>query len=532
MFKALLKKQFLALNTAYFTNRKTGQHRSVKGTVAVIVLYALLFVGLGGAFFALSNMLAAALVPAGLSWLYFALTGVLATLLGVFGSVFNTYASLYRAKDNDLLLAMPIPPSAILAVQMLGVFAMSLLYESLVFLPAVLAFYLHTALTPLRIILPLLMWLVLAVAVMLLTCLLGFVVARIAGKIKRKSVATTLLTLVFMAIFIPAYYYLCANLSKVLIYLTENLEQVAAFTRAKLYPFYLLGCASAGDALSALLFCAACAVLTAALWWLLSKTFLRTATYRAQPAKAVYREQPIKVAGVESALLRKEWRRFISSTLYVLNSALGTVMMPLAGVAALVFAGRLRPVLPLLPEGLPEVLIVAALLFLLSMNTITAPSVSLEGKNLWIVQHLPVPADAVLSAKLRLHLLMTAPPAVVMTVCLCIALQVEVIRAVLLVLLAVAAAFLSACFGLMTGLRHANLVWTNETVPIKQSVSVMFCIFGGWLLGIAVGVGGFFALRWLNGSVLLALLLAAIAAAGCLLRRWLHTRGARLFAQL
>ena len=34
---------------------------------------------------------------------------MLAIVLGAFGSVFNTYSSLYLAKDNDLLLSMPIP---------------------------------------------------------------------------------------------------------------------------------------------------------------------------------------------------------------------------------------------------------------------------------------------------------------------------------------------------------------------------------------------------------------------------------------
>ena len=43
------------------------------------------------------------------SWLYFALMGGLGLCLGAFGSVFNTFSSLYLAKDNDLLLSLPIP---------------------------------------------------------------------------------------------------------------------------------------------------------------------------------------------------------------------------------------------------------------------------------------------------------------------------------------------------------------------------------------------------------------------------------------
>ena len=39
---------------------------------------------------------------------------MIALALGIFGSVFNTFASLYQAKDNDLLLSLPIPIYAII----------------------------------------------------------------------------------------------------------------------------------------------------------------------------------------------------------------------------------------------------------------------------------------------------------------------------------------------------------------------------------------------------------------------------------
>ncbi len=57
-----------------------------------------------------------AALPLGYGWLYYALMGLLALAFGVFGSVFSTYAGLYQAKDNELLLSMPIPPRRILLV--------------------------------------------------------------------------------------------------------------------------------------------------------------------------------------------------------------------------------------------------------------------------------------------------------------------------------------------------------------------------------------------------------------------------------
>ena len=61
-----------------------------------------------------------------MGWLYFALMGLLAVLLGAFGSVFNTYSGLYLAKDNDLLLSMPIPVNTLMASRLLSVYLMGL----------------------------------------------------------------------------------------------------------------------------------------------------------------------------------------------------------------------------------------------------------------------------------------------------------------------------------------------------------------------------------------------------------------------
>lgn len=67
-----------------------------------------------------------------MGWMYFALMGLIAILLGTFGSVFNTFSGLYLAKDNDLLLSMPIPVSVIVASRLISVYIMGLMYSAVV----------------------------------------------------------------------------------------------------------------------------------------------------------------------------------------------------------------------------------------------------------------------------------------------------------------------------------------------------------------------------------------------------------------
>ena len=99
------------------------------------------------------------------------------------------------------------------------------------------------------------------------------------------------------------------------------------------------------------------------------------------------------------------------------------------------------------------------------------------------------------------------------------------VQAVLFVLL-------TALAGLALNLKMPNLKWTDETVPVKQSMSVMLTLFGGWAVVVALG-GAYAALSRLIGPkgylVCVAVLLAAVCAA---LTAWIQTRGARIFSSL
>ena len=137
MVKILLKKQLTEIFRAYFYDAKKNKARSKAAIMGYIVLFVILMVGiLGGMFTFLSVSLCGALTAVGFDWLYFAIMGLLAILLGAFGSVFNTYSGLYLAKDNDLLLSMPIPVGTIMISRLLGVYLMGLMYSGVVIIPA------------------------------------------------------------------------------------------------------------------------------------------------------------------------------------------------------------------------------------------------------------------------------------------------------------------------------------------------------------------------------------------------------------
>ena len=310
MLKVLLQKQLAEIFRTYFYNAKTNKARSRGATIAYLVGFALLMVGLlGGIFAYLSVSLCGALSAVGMDWLFFALMGLLAVFLGAFGSVFNTYSSLYLAKDNDLLLSMPIPVHSIMASRLLTVFLMGLMYSGVVSIPAAIV-YLATAGFSVNGFLGAVLFVALiAVFVLVLSCLLGYGVARLSLKLKNKSFMTVIFALLFIAIYYFAYFKAGSFIGEIV----ANIALYGEDLHAAAPLVFGIGRAFEGDLLSLLLVTLAVAALFALTWYILSRSFLKIATATGKTDRKVYRETRAKRKSAFSAMLGKEFGRFTAA---------------------------------------------------------------------------------------------------------------------------------------------------------------------------------------------------------------------------
>ena len=529
MLKVLLQKQLAEIFRTYFYNAKTNKARSRGATIAYLVGFALLMVGLlGGIFAYLSVSLCGALSAVGMDWLFFALMGLLAVFLGAFGSVFNTYSSLYLAKDNDLLLSMPIPVRTIMASRLLGVYLMGLMYSGVVILPAVIVYWIMISASAAAIVGGVLFIALISLFVLTLSCALGWVVAKISLKLKNKSFITVFVSLVFLG----AYYFFYFRAQTLIQDLVANAAVYGANIQRSAYPLYLFGRVGTGDLLAMGIVSAAFAALFLLLYRLISRSFLKIATSSGKTERKVYRETRTERQSASAALLRKEFSRFTASPNYMLNCGLGTLMLPVAGVVLLVYQAKIRDLELLLGAEFASLLFIAAVCLLASMNDMAAPSVSLEGKSLWLAQSLPVKPWQVLRAKLAVHLTLTGVPAAVCYVLLAFAHPFSAAELLLGAALIAGYVLLMASFGLFVGLKMPNLHWTNEITPIKQGGSVMLALFGGFVYAGLLPLAYFLGASALGLSACLEIYLGLTLALSAVLYVWLRRRGAAVFAAL
>lgn len=534
MLKALLRKQFSEISASFLRSRKTGEKRSGKDLIFYVILLIVIFASLGVTFGGVSYSLASPLNEAGLGWLYFSIMFTLAIALGVFGSVFNTYAGLYKAKDNDLLLSMPIPAGKILFSRLVGVFAMGMFYEILVIVPAVAVFFAVTGFSLAGVLCSLVLILLTGLIVLVLTCILGWVVALVSVRIKNKSFVTVIASLLFLAV----YYLVFFRISSFLQNITLYVDVVSGGIHKYAYPLYMLGKAALGNIPFLLIIAAVTFALTYLTYFVLSKSFMSITT-SSQPSQVTKAKKGKTVqSALSRALFRKELKRFTSSPTYMLNCGLGVVLMPVAAVAILVkkelitgYIGTLGEQFPFAEKLLP-VIICCALCLISSMIDITAPSVSLEGKNIWIVQSMPVESKYVLDAKVKLHLALAEPPAIISSLIILTAFGADVKSTVICTAFVFMFIYLSALFGLFLNLKMPNLSWQNETVPVKQGMSVTIALFGGWLISVII-VGIFWFLKdKLSPIDYIEVCIAVFVVLSVILQRFIYRRGAEIFDTL
>lgn len=530
MFKALLKKQLMEVNTWLLQDKKKGKNRSKSGIILLILLYVLLFGVVGGMFYVIGYSMCEPLCLAGLDWLYIAMMSLMAIMLGVFGSVFNTYTTLYEAKDNELLLSMPIKPSYILVVRILGVYLWSLIYTALAFVPAFIVYLIYGQFSISALICCILLLIVNSVFVLALSCVLGWVVAKISARIKNKSLITVIASLAFIVIYYIVYF----KASEILQNFLANAATIGEKIKGSILPIYWLGKAGTGDFVSLLLISAIVAVIIAVILFVMSRSFIKMATTSRASLKRKYVGGKNKSKSADMALLGKEFRRFASSANYMLNCGLGCIMLPALGVVALLNTDSVREFIVMygISNKIILMLICAAMCMLASLNDITSPSISLEGKNLWVVQSLPIHPWRILKAKLKLHLIITEIPVLICSVCLCIAVGLDILSTIICIVLPMIFTLLMAAFGLFLNLKMPNLTWTNEVIPIKQSAPVTIALFGGWVFVIALGVLYFVVCNFITEYLFLALCGVLILSFSAVLLAWLKTRGAKIFSSL
>ncbi|MCL2884135.1 MAG: hypothetical protein FWF49_01440 [Oscillospiraceae bacterium] len=529
-FLTLLRVNVQALMTQMLAFRRRRGRRSVAGPAAgavglLVCAFIMGYVGLYSAF------ICGALKDYGMLWFLPLMVFTMIALLNFIMNIFTITGFLFTGNDLEQLFTYPMSKAQIVASKLLSVIAQNMLIGFLIAAPslAVYAWYAH----------PSLWFYPMAVVGFVLTPLLptalAAVVSYLINLLSMGSRVKGIVNAVLALAAIGAWIYFIPKMISMFAAGTMQELLTSPMGFVKIYaPAALLTSALANNnGLHFLLFLAVALVPFALLTLGLGAFYGRLWSRIAKVKRTRAARGTIKQGSALSALLRKEWGRYLSSTMYMLNTAMGGILALVFSVA-IVFFGQsaLNAILPLLSNGAALVfpMCLLVLCFCLALSSTTAPSVSLEGKQLWIVKTMPVTAGRWLLAKLLVHLTVMLPVTVVSAVLLAVGLHFTLWQGIALVLLPALLVLLGGLLGLIFNLRYYRFDFFSDMQVVKNSSSVLLTM-GCQVLGVGAGIGLYFVpglgIGW-TVLILGALLAVGNIAAG----RYLAANGERLYAEL
>lgn len=532
MLITLFKKQVSELISGLLGGKPLKQGFFSVRMMIYLLLGFYLFILMFRVFYSTAASLCHPLVESGNDWMYFALMGIMATFVGVTGCLFTANSTIYHAKDNEFLLSLPIPQWMIVFVRMAMIYLVSAAFEIMVMFPVLLVYFVigNAPIWALAFqIVGVLLMPVIAVAV---ACLIGWLSAVINSKIRQKAIFSVFTSLAFIAVF----YYVYWNLYNYINLIIVNADAVGGVMKIVLFPFYQMGLASTGNLIAFVIYVVLMAVIMALVVSLVASNFVELAAKTQTVARRKTKTKADKSDSPTMALFKKEFQRFTSSSVSMMSCALGSIMLMVIGVMCF-FAGEWIFVTFMgMTNGPDENLPLMAMLvvcMMAAMNTITASSISLEGKYIWMLKVLPISPWQIFKAKIGVHVVITGVPAVFCAVAFAISGGTDLLTILYMIAATLLFVIFCAVVGLLCNLKFPNLNWTNEVQAVKQNMSIIVATFSPWAMLIVLAV--VCAVMRLMGDPVTKCLSAAMAltaAVTCLLLGKLARSGAERFMEL
>ncbi len=418
-------------------------------------------------------------------WLYYPLAFVVSTVFAFVGTVFAAQSYLFESEDNELLLSMPIKPSAVLVSRILSLYVLNFVYSTIILLPVGIAHRFLFRFKGLSVtndigivftyVLTLLIVPSLATA---LSCILGYVIGKISKKIPNKGILTVIFGFTTIAILAV----LGLNLGPIISALINYIDAIAISVEKYLPLLYIYGVAAdAGTALWGIIPITVLSLgLPVLVYQYLSINFLRLITKKTAPKKKKYKKEQMKKTNVQISLIKKEIGYFFSIPAYVMNAGMSTIMAVFLGVGILMRGAEMNEWLPkMFPDAASSLMPLAvgsSLALCCTLNDVTAPSISLEGKTIWLLKSTPINPMKIFWGKAILAPVVSLPGVLFTSITSALMLEMKVVDVLFIMIIPVLACLFSGFLGVCINLRIPRFDWSTEITVIKQSLSVIITL--------------------------------------------------------
>lgn len=413
-------------------------------------------------------------------------------LITLFFTAIKTNGVLFAFKDYDILMALPVTTSTVIASRFLTLYVLNLAFTALVMIPMGIPYIMSVR--PGFLFYP--VWLIgIIISPLIPTTIatvIGALIILFSSRFKYANAVTTIVTflLIIAVLFVSMGSVFMGDFQngQISVIQINSINDMVLTQIHKLYPLAILFSRSVvnNDLVSFLIL-----ILLSLGWYYIFvklvsikyksmntglMTFHATADYKLKELKS---ETPLK------ALYRKEVYRFFSSTIYSTNMGVGAIMAVIFSAACFAVGPQKMEEMINIP-GMADIFnkitpfLISAMLCMISTTSV---SLSLEGKNLWIIKSLPIKAKTIFDSKILFNLTLQIPTAVVCSLLMAFRFTGSPVMLIMLFLTPIVYSLFSTVLGMYINILLPNYSWENEVTVIKQGMASMLGILGGLLNG-------------------------------------------------
>lgn len=528
-----LLKTSLSYNMSLFNVKSKNSSKRTKKVLPIFITLLLAFM-----VWVYANMLMESLVQQHLEFVLLTISVFLTAFLNIIEGIYKSSNLLFNCKDDDMLLSLPIKRSTVLFVRIFKFYVFELIYNLIVLLPVILVYIRYVNVGPSFYLITVLALLLLPIIPLVISCIIGGVIAGASSRFRFKNIAQIVVTMAFLCLVMYASY----NLEDLMKNIAQNATSINDFITKLYYPAgAYLTLISDFNVLDLIVFILVHLGLLAFTVFILNLVYFKINT-RIKSVKtkssSKNKEYTIKSNNQTIALIKKELRRFVTSPVFVINAAFGLVLfIVLCVFLALKFDSAIKMIFNFSKQGnilkikeyIP--LITFGLICFGSLtSSITSSMISLEGKTFNILKSLPVTSYRIIFAKVLTAVLVIIPFILLGDIILFISLKFSVVEMIILLVSSIILPLVAELIGIIVNINHPKMDAENDTEVVKQSSSSMISVFAGFgMLGLTVlGIIGLvnFGLE----SYLILLIFLAIYSLICLLLLiYLKTKGTKNF---
>lgn len=465
-------KNILGINVLRHTKNPAEKKRMTGFLVVIAFALLVLMFYIGAMSYGFVTMGASEMVPSYL---------IMLSVVIVFAlNVFQAGGILFRSSGYQVMASLPVSTSAIVIGRFARLYLQSLAETCLIMIPGnlVYAFLLKPEWT--FYLNGLISILIIPVIPISAAIFIGVLVKVLSSGMKHKAIWETILMLGFVLAVLCGSSMLAGDTAGFTMEMLKNISETVMEVMGRVYPpAVLLGEGMVNGTFPPVLLVALLSVAVLVIVIAIATHFFHGICRKLQETDSK-KAHAISEIGIDSleqrkllgSLIIRDARRYLASSAYMLNTVIGPVLGAV-GSAVLAFTDIEKAV-----GNLPIHLnILQAAVFLISgifctMNA-TSTSISMEGKEWWILKSLPLPSKMILDSKLCFNLILIAPFYLISQVFLGIVLKGDVAE-VLWSAVIMALFILCSCVGGLTAnLKFPKMEWDSEVIVVKQSASAV-----------------------------------------------------------